>query len=441
MGWSDEGPWEAMEAAARHTRLFAGEGRVEQVLGLVVEGRGIKAGIGSLVTILAASGRTLSGEVVGFRGGRIVVMPYGDTAGVCEGDRIRLMDAEPSARVGESFLGRVVDGLGHPLDGKGPLGPCVDYPLYGTPINPMERRPVDEFLDVGISAINLMTPVGRGQRVAIMAGSGVGKSVLMGMMTRYTEAEVVVIGLIGERGREVKDFVEKTLGPEGMRRAVVVAATSDTPPLVRMRGAYQATALAEFFRDQGKDVLLIIDSITRFAMSSRDVGLSAGEAPTNRGYTSSFFIKIPVLLERAGAVGPRGSITGFYTTLVEGDDMNDPVGDTVRSIVDGHIVLSRALAHKGHYPAIDVLGSVSRVASDVVGPDHLALRSRLQGLMSIYRESEDMIAIGAYNRGSNAQIDEAIALKPKIDELLRQHVEVKSSYGVSLNRLKALFMG
>jgi len=305
----------------------------------------------------------------------------------------------------------------------------------------MERRPVEEFLDVGISAINLMTPVGRGQRVAIMAGSGVGKSVLMGMMTRYTEADVIIIGLIGERGREVKDFVDKTLGKEGMERAVVVASASDSPPLVRMRGAYQATALAEYYRDQGKDVLLIIDSITRFAMSSRDVGLSAGEAPTNRGYTSSFFVKIPVLLERAGAVEGKGSITGLYTTLVEGDDMNDPVGDTVRSIVDGHIVLSRDLANRGHYPAIEVLGSVSRVASDVVGPDHLALRSRLQGLMSTYRQSEDMIAIGAYNRGTNAQIDEAMDLKPKIDDLLRQNVDMKCSYGVSLNRLKALFMG
>ena len=439
--WHEGDVWAAMEDAARQTRLFSGEGRVEQVLGLVVEGRGLKAGIGSLVSIMTASGRPLSGEVVGFRGGLIVVMPYGDTTGVCEGDRIRLVDAEPSARVGDGFLGRVVDGLGEPLDGKGPLGACVEYPLYGKPINPMERRPVEEFLDVGISAINLMTPVGRGQRVAIMAGSGVGKSVLMGMMTRYTEADVIVLGLIGERGREVKDFVDKTLGPEGLQRAVVVAATSDTPPLVRMRGAYQATALAEYYRDQGKDVLLIIDSITRFAMSSRDVGLSAGEAPTNRGYTSSFFVKIPVLLERAGAVGGKGSITGFYTTLVEGDDMNDPVGDTVRSIVDGHIVLSRDLANRGHYPAIDVLGSVSRVASDVVGPDHLALRRRLQGLLSTYRQSEDMIAIGAYNQGSNAQIDESIALKPKIDELLRQNVEMKSSYGVSLNRLKALFMG
>lgn len=439
--WHDGGPWEAMEDAAKQTRLFAGEGRVEQVVGLVVEGRGLKAGIGSVVTILASSGRTLPGEVVGFRDGRIVVMPYGDTAGVCEGDRIRLLESEPAAIVGDGFLGRVVDGLGQPIDGKGPLGPCIDYPLYGKPINPMERRPVEEFLDVGISAINLMTPVGRGQRVAIMAGSGVGKSVLMGMMTRYTEADVIIIGLIGERGREVKDFVDKTLGKEGMERAVVVASASDSPPLVRMRGAYQATALAEYYRDQGKDVLLIIDSITRFAMSSRDVGLSAGEAPTNRGYTSSFFVKIPVLLERAGAVEGKGSITGLYTTLVEGDDMNDPVGDTVRSIVDGHIVLSRDLANRGHYPAIEVLGSVSRVASDVVGPDHLALRSRLQGLMSTYRQSEDMIAIGAYNRGTNAQIDEAMDLKPKIDDLLRQNVDMKCSYGVSLNRLKALFMG
>ena len=434
-----DSPWQAMASAVKSARLFSVEGRVEQVVGLVVEGRGLKAGIGSTVLIHSSVGRSIDGEVVGFRQGRVVVMPYGDTTGICEGDRMAMVDTEPAAPVGDGFLGRVVDGLGHPIDGMGPLGEVIEYPLYGRPINPMQRRAVDEFLDVGISAINLMTPIGRGQRVAIMAGSGVGKSVLMGMMTRYTEAEVVIIGLIGERGREVKDFVEKTLGSEGRKRAVVVAATSDTPPLVRMRGAYQATALAEYFRDQGKDVLLIIDSITRFAMSSRDVGLSAGEAPTNRGYTSSFFVKIPILLERAGAVEGKGSITGFYTTLVEGDDMNDPVGDTVRSIVDGHIVLSRDLANRGHYPAIEVLGSVSRVASDVVGPDHLALRSRIQDLMAAYRDSEEMINIGAYTRGSNPRIDEAIELKPRIDELLRQKVEMKSSYGVSLNLLKALF--
>jgi flagellum-specific ATP synthase len=293
-------------------------------------------------------------------------------------------------------------------------------------------------MDVGIGAINAMIPLGRGQRVAIMAGSGVGKSVLMGMMTKHTAAEVIVIGLIGERGREVKDFVHDTLGPEGLQKAVVVAATSDSPPLVRMRGTYLATTIAEYFRDQGKDVLLMIDSITRFAMSSRDVGLAAGEPPTSRGYTPSFFVQIPVLLERAGSVEGRGSITGLYTVLVEGDDMNDPVGDTVRSIVDGHIVLSRKLANKGHYPAIEILGSVSRVMKDVSDEEHLKIRQKIVDIMASYRDAEDMISIGAYQKGSSPEIDEAVRLMPRINAFLRQGIPEKVSAEKALDELKAV---
>jgi flagellum-specific ATP synthase len=341
--------------------------------------------------------------------------------------------------VGRGFLGRVVDGLGRPIDGKGPIAADARYPLHGRPINPMEREPIRQLMDVGIGAINIMVPLGRGQRVAIMAGSGVGKSVLMGMMTRHTAADVTVIGLIGERGREVGDFVAQTLGAEGMRQAVVVAATSDAPPLVRMRGAYLATTLAEYFRDQGKNVLLIVDSITRFAMSSRDVGLAAGEPPTSRGYTPSFFAQIPVLLERAGNLQGRGSITGIYTVLVEGDDMNDPVADTVRSLVDGHIVLSRKLANRGHYPAIEVLESVSRVMRDIIDPQHLALRSKAVEVLATFQSAEDMIAIGAYSDGSDPQIDQAKKLMPRIKQLLTQDIDQRVSYGEGLQAMKALF--
>jgi len=308
--------------------------------------------------------------------------------------------------------------------------------VYGFAV-PIEHGDVD----VGIAAINALVPLGRGQRIAIMAGSGVGKSILMGMMTRHTAADVTVIGLIGERGREVKEFVQQNLGAQGMKKAVVVAATSDSPPLVRMRGAYLASTVAEYFRDQGKHVLLIIDSITRFAMSSRDVGLAAGEPPTSRGYTPSFFAKIPVLLERAGSIEDSGSITGIYTVLVEGDDLNDPVGDTVRSIVDGHIVLSRKLANRGHYPAIDVLESVSRVTRDVISPEHQALREKTIEMIAAYRDAEDMIAIGAYVNGSDPKIDAAKKRMPKIERFLRQDMMQQVAYETALKQLKEAYQG
>ncbi len=414
------------------------EGRIVKVVGLIAEGHGVGMSIGSRCLIENDLGGTLTAEVVGFKEDRVLLMPYGDTRGIRPGSRIALLDHYPHADVGEAFLGRVVDGMGRPIDGKGPVPGSHQYPLYGTSINPLERRPIRALMDVGITAINTLVPLGQGQRVAIMAGSGVGKSVLMGMMTRHTAADVTVVGLIGERGREVKDFVEDNLGESGMRRAVVVAATSDAPPLVRMRGAYLATTLAEYFRDQGKNVLLIIDSITRFAMSSRDVGLAAGEPPTSRGYTPSFFAQIPVLLERAGTVQGKGSITGIYTVLVEGDDMNDPVGDTVRSIVDGHIVLARKLANRGHYPAIDVLQSVSRVMRDVVGEEHLGYREKLIDAMATYADAEDMISIGAYVDGSDPKVDAARRVMPRINALLRQKILERSPYEAGLNRVRAI---
>ncbi|MGB8717952.1 MAG: FliI/YscN family ATPase [Desulfobacterales bacterium] len=429
-------PYHQAVAAAVGMRL---EGRIAKVIGLIAEGTGPDVSIGSLCRIANDHGHELLAEVVGFKEARLLLMPYGDTRGIRPGSRIALIDTSPRADVGRGFLGRVVDGLGRPIDGKGSIVADARYPLHGKPINPMEREPIRQLMDVGIGAINTLVPLGRGQRVAIMAGSGVGKSVLMGMMTRHTAADVTVIGLIGERGREVKDFVAQTLGAEGMRQAVVVAATSDAPPLVRMRGAYLATTLAEYFRDQGRNVLLIVDSITRFAMSSRDVGLAAGEPPTSRGYTPSFFAQIPVLLERAGNLQGRGSITGIYTVLVEGDDMNDPVGDTVRSIVDGHIVLSRKLANRGHYPAIEVLESVSRVMRDVIEPQHLALRSKAVQVMAAFKSAEDLIAIGAYSDGSDPEIDQAKKLMPRIKQLLVQDIDQRVAYGEGLEALKALF--
>ncbi len=424
------------ERAVDNARTLTPVGRVSQVIGLIAEGDSLGLGVGGVCRIINDHGQTVMAEVVGFKKEKALLMPYGDIRGISMGSRIIPVASSPMVPVGDGMLGRVVDGMGNPIDGKGAINATSSYYLYGKPLGPLERRMIKEPLDVGIGAVNSMITLGRGQRVAIMAGSGVGKSVLMGMMTKHTAADVVVIGLIGERGREVKDFVEETLGPEGIKRAVVVAATSDSPPLTRIRGAYLATTIAEYFRDQGKDVLLMLDSITRFAMSSRDVGLAAGEPPTTRGYTPSFFVQIPILLERAGALESGGSITGIYTVLVEGDDLNDPVGDTVRSIVDGHIVLSRDLANRGHYPAIDVMASVSRVMRDVSKPDHMAMRDKAVNVMAAYRSAEDMITIGAYVDGSDPNVDQAKRLMPGINRFLRQRIETKMDMPASMAGLK-----
>jgi flagellum-specific ATP synthase len=424
------------EQAVENCTLIRPVGKISQVVGLIAQGDSLGLGIGSLCSIVNDQGEKIMAEVVGFKKEEALFMPYGDIRGISPGSKVVPVASAQMIGVSDSMLGRVIDGMGNPIDGRGPIESDLSYNLYGKPIGPMLRQPIKEPLDVGVAAINSMVTLGKGQRMAIMAGSGVGKSVLMGMMTKHTRADVVVIGLIGERGREVKDFIENILGDQGLERAVVVAATSDSPPLVRIRGAYLATTIAEYFRDQGKDVLLMMDSITRFAMSSRDVGLAAGEPPTSRGYTPSFFVQIPVLLERAGNVENAGSITGIYTVLVEGDDLNDPVGDTVRSIVDGHIVLSRELANQGHYPAIDVLASVSRVMRDVSTKEHMALRSRAVNIMSAYRNAEDMITIGAYIDGSDPAVDEAKRLMPGITRFLRQDMDAKVDLGSSLEKLK-----
>jgi flagellum-specific ATP synthase len=416
-------------------------GRVTDVIGLVVEATGPGAPVGSVCAIHGpgegeAEGPRLLAEVVGFRTGRVLLMPLGDLAGVAPGSRVVLVRERPFVRVGDAMLGRVIDGLGRPLDGRGPIASEAEYPLYGQRLNPLDRRPIREPLDLGIRAINGLLTCGRGQRLGIFAGSGVGKSALLGMMARYTRADVNVIGLVGERGREVREFVERDLG-EGLSRSVVVAATSDQPPLVRIRGAFLATAIAEHFRDQGNDVLLMMDSLTRVAMAQREVGLSVGEPPSARGYTPSVFALLPRLLERAGQ-GPEGSITGLYTVLVEGDDMNEPIADTARSLLDGHVVLSRRLASEGHYPAVDVLASISRVMIDIASPEHLERARRVRAWLATHRDAEDLINIGAYTAGSSAAIDEAVARLPAIGGFLRQPLDEPATLDQAAAALEAL---
>ncbi len=418
----------------------ARSGRVEQVVGMVVEGNGPRVPVGSLCAIAAAGGDgPVPAEVVGFRRDRILLMPLGEMRGIEPGGRIALEDEESGVPVGMGLLGRVVDGLGRPVDGKGPLAPDDWYPLYAEPLNPMERERITEPVDVGVRAINGLLTLGKGQRIGIMAGSGVGKSTLLGMIARHTAADVSVIALIGERGRELRDFIERDLGPGGLARSVVVVATSDQPPLVRLRGAYLAMAVAEFFRDQGRDVILMMDSVTRFAMASREVGLAVGEPPTSRGYTPSVFSQLPRLLERAGSCTGRGSITGLYTVLVEGDDFNEPIADAVRSIVDGHVVLSRDLASRGLYPAVDVPASISRCMPDVVDGEQLRCARRFLEVLSVYRRSEDLISIGAYSRGSNPKIDEAIGMIDRLDGYIRQEVAEAASLADSRRALQELF--
>ncbi len=414
-------------------------GRVRQVIGMVVEGNGPRIPVGSSCTIDTVNGGgPIPAEVVGFRQDRVLLMPLGEMRGIEPGGRITLVEQQSSVPVGEGLLGRVIDGLGRPVDDKGPLAAETWYPLYAEPLNPMTRQRITEPVDVGIRAINGLLTLGKGQRIGIMAGSGVGKSTLLGMIARHTAADVSVIALIGERGRELRDFIERDLGPEGLARSVVVVATSDQPPLVRMRGAYLAMAVAEFFRDAGRDVILMMDSVTRFAMAGREVGLAVGEPPTSRGYTPSVFSQLPRLLERAGNCADAGSITGIYTVLVEGDDFNEPIADAVRSIVDGHIVLSRELASRGQYPAVDILASISRCMTDVASKEQVRLARRFLEILAVYRRSEDLINIGAYARGSNPKIDQAIAMIDRLDAYLRQDVAEAASLEESRRALEEL---
>jgi len=415
-------------------------GKITKIIGLVTEAVGPPVSIGCLCEICPADGgRRVKAEVMGFRDNRVLLVPLGEVRGIGPGATVIAKNQKATIQVGESLLGRIIDGLGRPLDGKGPILTGEEYPIYREAPNPMVRKRISEPLDVGVKAINALFTIGKGQRMGIFAGSGVGKSVLLGMMARHTEADVNVVALIGERGREVNEFLQKDLGEEGLKRSVVVVATSDTLPLIRMRGAFIAHAIAEYFRDKGLHVLLMMDSITRFAMAQREVGLATGEPPTTKGYTPSVFTLLPRLLERSGTGTNGGTVTGIYTVLVEGDDLNEPIADAVRSILDGHLVLSRELALSGHYPAIDVLSSISRVMDDIVTEEHKTLARKFKSLISTYKKAEDLINIGAYVPGSNPKIDYAIRMIDKCNEFLRQDYSSKVNYSQSLELLGELF--
>ncbi len=414
-------------------------GTVNRVVGLLIESHGPPVPVGGICNIELTPNESVPAEVVGFLDKKLFLMPLGEVRGVGPGTKIWAKEHAATVKVGQDLLGRIVDGLGNPIDSKGALHADAHYPIYAEPINPMARPRIDQPLDVGVRAINACLTIGKGQRIGIMAGSGVGKSTLLGMIARHTTADVNVIALIGERGRELKDFIERDLGPEGLKRSVVVVATSDQPPLIRVRGAYVATAIAEYFRDQGLDVIFMMDSVTRFAMAYREVGLSLGEPPTSRGYTPSVFAQLPRLLERAGRKQGAGSITGIYTVLVEGDDMNEPIGDAVRSIVDGHIVLTRELAQEGHYPAIDILQSISRIMRDIQVPGQIPSYEKLIQCLSTFKKVEDLVNLGAYKTGTNPEIDYALQKIGPIREFLRQRVDEASSLDESIESLIRLF--
>lgn len=435
-------------------------GRVTRVTGLVMEAVGLRLAVGSACTVPLPNGSRIEAEVVGFASDKLYLMPQSDVEGIVPGTRVfpvevvqslpkpgsvthprrRPDDRSKHMPVGNELLGRVLDAVGRPLDALGPLNASNAAPLSVRAINPLIRAPINQVLDVGVRAINSMLTVGRGQRMGLFAGSGVGKSVLLGMMARYTNADVIVVGLIGERGREVKEFIEDNLGKDGLARSVVVAAPADAPPLMRLQGAAYATTIAEHFRNQGKNVLLIMDSLTRYAMAQREIALAIGEPPATKGYPPSVFAKLPALVERAGngKVG-GGSITAFYTVLTEGDDQQDPIADAARAILDGHIVLDRQLADSGHYPAIDIEQSISRVMQNITSPEHQQLMRKLKQLNSRYQRNRDLISVGAYSPGSDPVLDEAIAKHSNIESFLQQGIQERANVNESLTQLASLF--
>jgi flagellum-specific ATP synthase len=446
-------------ASVAQDKIFLVSGRLTRVTGLVMEAVGLKMPVGSTCVVELPSGR-VEAEVVGFSGDKLFLMPENDVQGLMPGARVvpheplglPLLDGESRTLirrkadrtrrlpVGNILLGRVLDGAGRPLDQLGPLPDAETAPLQSRPINPLERAPINTHLDVGVRAINNLLTVGRGQRMGLFAGSGVGKSVLLGMMARYTSADVIVVGLIGERGREVREFITDILGPEGMARSVVVAAPADTSPLMRMQGAAYATTIAEYFRDQGKDVLLIMDSLTRYAMAQREIALAIGEPPATKGYPPSVFAKLPQLVERAGnGTEGGGSITAFYTVLTEGDDQQDPIADSARAILDGHIVLSRRLAEQGHYPAIDIEASISRAMNHLVSEQHFSLVNHFKHLYAHYQRNHDLISVGAYVNGSDPLLDQGIALYPKMEHFLKQGMYERESYAGGAEAFTLLF--
>ena len=433
-------------------------GHLTKVTGLVMEAVGLKMSVGSICSIHLPNG-VVAAEVVGFSGEKLFLMPENDVYGLVPGALVtptdvvhiptlgeksaapaqRASDAAKHLPVGDMLLGRVLDGAGRPLDQLGPLRNAGSAPLQSRPFNPLERARIDTVLDVGVRVINSLLTVGRGQRMGLFAGSGVGKSVLLGMMARYTSADIIVVGLIGERGREVKEFINDILGREGLARSVVVATPADTSPLMRLQGAAYATTIAEYFRDQGKNVLLIMDSLTRYAMAQREIALAVGEPPATKGYPPSVFAKLPQLVERAGnGLEGSGSITAFYTVLTEGDDQQDPIADSARAILDGHVVLSRRLVEQGHYPAIDIEASISRVMSHLASPAHLTMVQRFKHLYAHYQRNRDLISVGAYVRGSDPLLDEAIVLYPRMEQFLKQGMYERETYQASVAQLSTL---
>jgi flagellum-specific ATP synthase len=426
-------------ARVAETRTVVVEGVLKRVTGLTLEAVGCQVRIGERCSVMNADGGAVEAEVVGFSGDRVYLMPVDDLRGVLPNALVVPLNRSASIPIGNGLLGRVLDGEGTPLDGAGRLN-CQRRKPQSAPINPLLREPIAQPLDVGVRAINALLTIGRGQRLGLFAGTGVGKSTLLGMMTRFTKADVIVVGLVGERGREVREFLDHSLGVEGRRRAVVIATPADRSPVQRLRGAWLATSIAEGFRDQGKNVLLLMDSLTRVAQAQREIGLAIGEPPTTRGYPPSVFALIPRLVERAGNGGKgQGSITAFYTVLTEGDDPNDPIADTARGVLDGHIVLSRAIAESGIYPAIDVEASISRVVQTITPQQQQQLARRFRSLVSLYQRNRDLVTIGAYQKGNDARVDEAIALWPRIEAFLRQDVHQSADYASSINALTALF--
>lgn len=417
------------------SELLFVEGRLTRMVGLTLEAVGFQAPIGSRCEIQGANGKPIEAEVVGFSGDILYLMPTDDIRGLVPNARVRPIQSDSQVPVGEALLGRVVDGSGKPLDGKGPLRVKDKVPLHGQAVNPLSRAPVRQHLDVGVRAINSLLSIGRGQRMGLFAGSGVGKSVLLGMMTRFTEADVIVVGLIGERGREVKEFIEDILGEAGLARAVVVASPADHSPLMRLHGAMLATSIAEYFRDQGKQVLLLMDSLTRYAQAQREIALAIGEPPATKGYPPSVFSLLPKLVERAGNGSNGGAITAIYTVLTEGDDQQDPIADAARAILDGHIVLSRRLAETGIYPAIDVEASISRVMPQIVDDNHLKYAQHFKQIYSTYRQNQDLISVGAYAMGSDPKIDEAIQLFPTLTDVIQQTMNEAVDWATSVDSL------
>lgn len=427
--------FQQMARQVYNAETYSLTGKIENIVGMSIEASGGHAAVGDICRIYnGESGRQVTAEVVGFKNDRILLMPYSDMNGISAGNFVRNTGAQLTLRVGEFLRGRIINALGQPIDGKGPFIGGTNYCITGGYINPMNRPPIRERMEFGVKAIDGMLTIGKGQRIGIFAGSGVGKSTLMGMIAKNVKADINVIALVGERGREVLEFVQKDLGEEGMRRSILVVATSDQPAMLRMKCPSVATGIAEYFRDQGYDVLLMMDSLTRFAMAQREIGLAVGEPPVSRGYTPSIYAELPKLLERSGNFN-KGSITGVYTVLVEGDDTNEPISDTVRGILDGHIVLSRSLAHANHYPAIDIGMSISRLMNDIVTKEHKELASKVRDIMSVYEKNSDLVSIGAYKAGSNRKLDYALTKMDEINAFLTQDVDEAFTHEQTLAKL------